>query len=312
MALNFPSSPTNGQTYTDDTGVVWVYDGVKWDVSRGTLQKMYSGAKVTFSSNVALNSTNTAVSFTTESFDTDSYFTIASPTRISINRSAFYRINFSVYTGTTGASYYITIKKNGSSTISSVVLAPNQYTNYDEVIEFISGDYLEIIASESSSVGELVSSTVLEITRMGLFIGTGTTAASALSGAKAILTSPYSTSSTPTAIPWSSTEYNQNANPAGDLYWVVGDPTKLTIGLNGYYRVKAVLAVGSLDNYTVSLRKNNSTTLSSTTINPNSLAIIDEIFQLNQTDYLQLLVNDVGSTGQLTINTYFEIIRVGV
>lgn len=29
MAINFPDSPTNGQTYTSGT-MVWTYDGTKW------------------------------------------------------------------------------------------------------------------------------------------------------------------------------------------------------------------------------------------------------------------------------------------
>src|SRR4029077_6003517 len=30
MALDFPASPTNGQTYTGPGGVIWVWDGSKW------------------------------------------------------------------------------------------------------------------------------------------------------------------------------------------------------------------------------------------------------------------------------------------
>jgi len=30
MALNFPNSPVNGQTYLGDNGVTYTYDGVKW------------------------------------------------------------------------------------------------------------------------------------------------------------------------------------------------------------------------------------------------------------------------------------------
>ena len=31
-ALDFPDSPTTGQTYTAPEGSVWEYDGTKWDI----------------------------------------------------------------------------------------------------------------------------------------------------------------------------------------------------------------------------------------------------------------------------------------
>ena len=30
MALDFPASPTNGQTFSGPNGVVWSWDGTKW------------------------------------------------------------------------------------------------------------------------------------------------------------------------------------------------------------------------------------------------------------------------------------------
>lgn len=312
MALNFPSSPTNGQSYIDDNGISWIYDGVKWNVSRGTTEKAFSGAKVTFSSNVALTSTNTAVSFSTESFDTDSYFTLSDATKISINKTAFYRINFSAYSGSIGSSYTFIIKKNGSTNISSVVIAPNQYTNYDEILQLQSGDYLQVYAAESSSLGELVSSTVFEITRVGLPIGTNITPAESFSGARGILTTTYSTTASPTAVSWDSTLFNQNANSLGDLYWDSGNDTRFTIGVTGYYQIRAVIVTGALDNYNIAVKKNGSTTLTSSSIGPNSSAILDEIYYLADNDYIELYVDDGSSTGTLTTSTYFEIIRVGV
>lgn len=312
MALNFPSSPTNGQTYIDDNGISWEFDGTKWDVIRGTTNRAFSGVKVDFTSNVALTSTNTAISFTTEDFDTDSYFTISNPTRISINKSAFYRINFSAYTGSTGSSFTILIKKNGSTNLSTVTIAANQYTNYDEILELFDGDYLEIYASESSSTGELTTSTVFEVTRIGLFTGTNITSSESFSGVKGILSSSYSTTSSSTAVDWNDTSFNQNANSLGDVYWVVGEPSKFTIGLTGYYRIKAAIATGPADSYTASVKKNGSTNLTSGNLNANILGLLDEIFYLSEDDYIQLFVNDVSSTGSLTTSTYLEIIRIGV
>jgi len=58
-AINFPSSPTQGQSYTEN-GQTWYYDGVKW-VSGGTfgqsaLTPMYQQGTVTVTSNATMTS----------------------------------------------------------------------------------------------------------------------------------------------------------------------------------------------------------------------------------------------------------------
>lgn len=312
MPLNFPSSPTNGQTYTDDNAVVWEFDGVKWNVITGTANKAFSGAKIKLSSNYSVTSTNTAISFDTEVIDTDSYFFNSSPQKITITKNAFYRINLSLYTGSLGASYTVTIKKNGSTTLSSTIISPNQYTNYDEIVELLSGDYIEVYVSESSSIGTLLPASFLEITRVGLFSGTSVPSAEAFSGVRGILTSDYSTTNTSTALTWNSTDFNQNANAAGNTYWNISDSSKFTISTAGFYRVKSVITVGSSESCSVNLKQNNVSTLSSATINPNGYAQIDEIFEFNQNDYLQLFVRDDTSTGSIKQDTYLEIVRIGV
>lgn len=312
MALNFPSSPTAGQTYTDDNAAVWEYDGVKWNVLTGTYNKIFSGTKLGLTSSFALTTTPTQLNWSVETFDTDSYFNFSNPSRITFFFSAFYRINFSVFTGATGASHTITIKKNGSTTVSSVVLAPNQYTNYDEILELVANDYLEIYVSESTASGNIETSTTLEVTRVGLSIGTSISSAEVFSGARTILSSQFSTTTTPTAVTWSTTQFNQNASTGGAVYWSGAAPTRLTVSTTGYYRIKSNVAVGATDTYTVTLKKNGSTTLSTATINPNGYAQIDDIYQLSAADYLELFVNDGASVGYLTTSTYLELFRVGV
>lgn len=312
MPLNFPSAPSNGQTYTDDNAVVWEFDGVKWNVITGTANKAFSGAKIKLSTDYSLTATNTAISFDTELIDTDSYYFVSSPTRITINKNAFYRLNLSLYTGSSGASYTISIKKNGSTNLSTVVIAPNQYTNYDEIVELLSGDYIEVFVSESGATGTLLPTTFFEITRVGLLLGTSVPSSEAFSGVRGTLSADYSTTNTTTALTWSSTQFNQNANAAGNTYWTVSDASKFTISTAGFYRVKSVISVGSTDNYSVNLKQNNVTTLSTTAIDPNGFAQIDEIYQFNQNDYLQLFVRDNNSTGSIKQQTYLEITRVGV
>lgn len=312
MALNFPTSPTNGQQYTDANAVVWEYDGVKWNVITGTANKMFSGCKISFSSNVNLTANSTALNFDSEQYDTDSYFTVSAPTRITFNRDAFYRINLSVYTGTSGASHVITLKKNGSTTLANTVIAPNQYTNFDQIIQFTESDYIELYALDSAATGYLTTGTNIEMTRVGLAQGTNVPSASAFSGVRTVLSTSYNTTNTATAIAWSNTVFNQNANPAGDLYWSASTPNRLTIGLTGFYRIKGEIFAGPTEGITLNVRKNGSTSIANTSIPVNGYAELDDIYQLNQNDYIQLVVNDSTSIGTITSNTYLEVVRLGV
>lgn len=312
MALNFPSSPTNGQQYTDANAVVWEYDGVKWDVITGTANKMFSGCKISFSSNVNLTANSTAINFSSEEYDTDSYFTLSTPTKITFNRDAFYRINLSVYTGTSGASHVVTLKKNGITTLANTVIAPNQYTNFDQILQFSESDYIELYALDSAATGYLTSGTNIEMTRVGLAQGTNIPSASAFSGVRTILSTTYNTTNTATPITWTSTVFNQNANPAGDFYWSAGTPNRITIGLTGFYRIKGEIFAGPTEGIAINVRKNGTTSIANTSIPVNGYAELDDIYQLNQNDYIQLLVNDSTSIGTITANTYLEVVRLGV
>ena len=312
MPLNFPSSPTNGQQYTDDNAIVWEFDGVKWTVITGTANKSYSGVRLGLTADYALTSVSTAVTFDNESFDTDGYFTVSAPTRITFIRSAFYRINLSVYTSSLGASYTISIKKNGATTLATAVIAPNQFTNYDEIIELAANDYIEVYADDSNAAGSLTDKTFIEVTRLGLSMGTFVKSADAFSGARAVLTGAFNTTDTSQTVTWNATSFDQNANPAGDSYWDSGSASRLTVKISGFYRLKTVIEVGALDIYTLELKKNGATTLSTTTVAANGYAQIDEIYELAANDYLELYVNDANSTGSLLDSSYLEITRLGV
>lgn len=312
MALNFPSTPITGQQYTDANAVVWEYDGVKWNVITGTANKMFSGCKIGLSANVNLTAASTPITFNIEQYDTDSYFTISSPTRITFKRDAFYRVNLSAYTGTSGASHVITLKKNGTTTLANTVIAPNQYTNYDQIVQFSESDYIELYGLDTAATGYLTSGTNIEMTRVGLAQGTNIPSASAFSGVRTIVAGAYNTTNTASPISWVSTVFNQNANPAGDFYWSAGVPNRITIGLTGYYRIKAEIFAGPTEAITVNVRKNGSTSIAAAYIPSNGYGELDDIYQLNQNDYVQLMVNDLTSIGTITANTYLEIVRQGV
>lgn len=314
MPLNFPSSPTNGQTYTDDNSVVWSFDGVKWDVITGATKKQYSGVKVSVgATNFSLSSTETAISFTEENFDTDTYFNATFANKITVNKSGFYRINFLGLSSAAGSSYTVSVKKNGTTTLSTTTFTGNQTVNFDEIYELAINDYIQIVASEVSSSGSLLEGTFLEVTRVGLSTGTGVSSWSAFSGARVKLTSAFNTTTIPTAIAWSEAVFNQNADAIGNFYWNDGQAGRFTIKINGFYRISSLIKMSSTGTYTFTLRKNGSSTVSNVSgLEPNSTIRIDEIYELTADDYLEILASDSASVGSITTDSYFEITRIGV
>lgn len=308
MALNFPSSPTNGQVYTDDNNISWQFDGIKWDVTKSTAYKTFNGVKLGLTSNFNVTDTMTAVSWDNEVIDIGDFHDIITSTKINIPTTGFYRVNFSTKTSAFGSAYSIAIKRNSVITLSSTTITINQFINYDEILELSAGDYLEVYVSEGLSVGSLLQSTLIEVTRLGLSTGT---AADTFSGARAKIITSYGTNVTTTPIPWDTTDFNQNANSAGDQYWSNASAPRLYIGTTSYYRVKVVVLSNAFDNYTLILKKNGTTNLNTINFGALNTVQLDEIYKLNSTDYIELYINDYNATGGLLVGTYLEILRVG-
>lgn len=317
MALNFPSSPAQDDTYTDDNSAVWQYDGVKWNVITSSTKKVFSGAKVTNSAEINLSSVSTAISWNTESFDVDRYFDTGLPTRLKAPLTGFYRIVATISTSAdgVGSNYTILLKKNGSTTLTTTTLGANQTAVYDEIVELSQDDYIEVYASESGAIGDIAANSTLEMHRMGLSIGTGVSANQAFSGARGILTSAENATSSETALPWDNVDFNVNADVLGNSYWSSGNASRFTIKTNGYYRIKSYIQVGSngsSGSYTIALKKNGSTTLESTTLSPNDFIDLDEVYSLSVEDYIELYITESGNTGTILTTSYLEIVRLGL
>jgi hypothetical protein len=318
MALNFPSSPTTGQTYTDDNGVIWEYDSTKWNVVTGTSKKLFSGAKVRLTATATLNSTPSVLDFDVEDFDVGDYYDFTQASRYTISQTGYYRVAGTFYTGTNGSgeSYTYTLKKNGSVTLTTQTSSANQAASYDSSILLNAGDYLQIEVSESSSTGTLLSGSYFEIQRLGYSSGSGINAADIFSGVRTIVNSNITLSSTATAISWTSTEFNENADAFGNLYWSIAQPSRITIKVSGYYQIKSFMTTssdGAANSYTISLKKNNTTNIvSSVLLGPNDNANIDELFFFNVNDYIELFASNSGSVGSILSPVYLELIRVGV
>lgn len=319
MTLSFPANPTNGQEYTDPNSKVWEFDGVKWNVAVSEGTKQFSGVKVTFTSPIALGVTEEVVAFTQETYDVGNYWTSVTPTSVVIPRTGFYRINLYTETGTNGSgtSYSVSLKRNGVA-LFSAGLAANQSGVYDETVLLDVGDILELYAAEDTSVGTLTADSYLEIQLIGYTFGGAITPGFEFSGVKVDLSSNISTTSTPTAITWTSTdiEYDVNANAAGSLYWSNTNATRLTIATTGYYRIQAIFqtsADGAADSYTINLRKNGTTSVESGSLGALETLELDETYFFTSTDYLEVLVSNTGNVGTIDAsNTSVAITRLGV
>lgn len=313
MPLIFPYPATNGQIYTDDNTVVWQYDGVKWNVVTGTTKRMFNGVKIGLSINYSLTSVLEPINWDVEYIDTDNYFNIGDPSKIYIGYTGYYNLNINVFTDNSGAGYNLVILKNGVTTVGTGFLNPNQASDYNETEYFQAGDYIQLLANETTNVGALSNASYLELSLYGFALGTATTPYNAFSGVKTELSVPFSVTSTPTPISWTGTLWDTNANALALTYWNAGDPGKITVQTNGFYQISTFLKTGLAGStYTVILRKNGTTTISTSTLNPNQTAALDQIYELLAGDYLEIIVSESSGTGTMTTECFLDLIRMGV
>lgn len=316
--LSFPANPTNGQQYTDDNGIVWEYLSSKtvWNILRDNSLKNFLGAKIQLNTSYALTSTLTAVSFDSEVFDVGNYYNSSFPTKLTVTNPGFYRLNLLIVASSlgSGASYTFTVKKNGTTVLTTTTAGPNQSISYDEIIQLFANDYIELYASEASDIGEIVEGSFFEIQNAGDLVGSEQSPATAFSGAKLGLSTAEALTSTLTAIDWTTTDFNTNADINGNVYWSAGQPSKASIYITGYYRIKAFIQAGSQgsdDSYEVDLRFSNTPVVSSS-LSPNDSLDFDDVYNLSSGSYVQFFASELGNVGEIASNSYFEIIRLGV
>lgn len=313
MPLIFPPTPSVGTTYTDANSCVWQYDGVKWNVVTGTTKRAFNGVILGLSMNWNLTNVYTPIDWDVETTDTNNYFSSLTPSRITIPATGYYNLNLTIFSDNSGAGYNIKIIKNGVTNLSQGSLNPNQSANFNDTISFDQGDYFEIVANETTDVGAITTASTLELVLMGYAVGTGVTSYSAFSGVKAVLNLAFSTTTTPTGVSWTGTLFDTNANALALTYWSALTPTIITIKSNGYYQLNAFVFTGGVGGtYTITIKKNNVTTISTTTIGPNDSALLNQIFQFNENDYIELLASDTTGSGNITTESFLEVIRIGV
>lgn len=313
MPLIFPPSPSEGQTYTDSNSAVWQFDGVKWNVVTGTVKKLFNGVKILFTTNYNLTTTSTLVNWDASSYDTAGYWNVAIPSRITIPATGYYTFNLLLFAGTSGSGYELVVKKNGTTVITNGTINPNQTAEYYETLVLNAGDYLELYANDFSGTGQLTTSSFVELQQAGLGVGVGVNPSAAFSGVRTLLGSAFNTTSTPTAIEWTSTEFDTNANALALTYWSLSTPSRVTVKSNGYYSIQIYIQLGTTgSNYTITLMKNGTTVLTSSTgLNSNDDAWVEETYYLTTDDYIEIYASDATSTGSVSSTTHMEVIRQG-
>lgn len=320
MTLSFPANPINGQQYTDPNAKVWQFDGVKWDVATAESAKIFNGVKISLSQETFLTTTQTAIDFDTEDFDEGAYYVTSTPNTITIPRTGYYRINLLVLTGTEGygASYNIELKRNVTNLFADTISA-NQAGTYNEVLLLDIGDEIKLYAYENDGIGSLLQDSFIQVELVGYTPGAAITAGFDFSGVKVELQNDVTTTTTPTAITWTTSDivYNLNANAAGNVYWTNTSPTRFTVSTTAYYNLKAFFLTGingTENSYTITIKKNGSEDLETILLGANASAILDETYKFTSTDYLEVYVSNSagGSTLIESTNTFFELIRLGV
>ena len=317
--LSFPSSPTQGQQYTDTNGKVWEFDGVKWNVATASSIKQFYGAKLYLSNDVFLTSTLTAIEFDSLGYDTGEFYNPTSPSKLTIPRTGYYKINLLAMTGQegAGASYDVTLKRNTTELFNSAMSA-YQSGVYNETMLLNVGDDIELFASEVDSIGTIIVDSFLSVELVGYTFGGALAPGFEFSGVKVTLSTDINTTSTSTPITWNSNdiEFNINANAAGNVYWSTDNPTRFTISTTGYYNIKAFFLTnidGSSDSYGVKIKKNGATDLETITLGANESAGLDEVYQFSSNDYIETYIENTENLGSIkATSTFFEIIRLGV
>jgi len=320
--LIFPNNPNHLDTYTDPNQAIWQYDsdGPYWNVITSTTRKNFSGTKLKLSAGYDLTASYTIITFDTPEFNIDQYYRNVEG-RLFASTTGYYRVNITLFTGTqgNGTSYAVQVRKNGSEILSTGFAGPNQAIAFDETLSLIAGDYIELLAKESTATGSFLDTSSFTMYRIGFSPGTGISNHNAFSGVRATLTDNFACTSTETAISFSGTEFNINANVVGGLYWASSVPDQISPATDGYFRLRSFVQTnssGSNNSYTIKVDKTNilnvTTVITSTTLGPNDFADLDEVVFLETGDQIKLKVSNSGNIGQILNTSYLELIREGV
>lgn len=136
----------------------------------------FSGVRGVLNGVVNASSTPTNVSWGTTTFNAnanvtgDLYWYSGAPDRLTVRTDGFYRCRCFVKTTSAGGqnTYTLEIKKNGTTTVDTVAIGPNDQLDFDEVLSLSSDDFIQLILSNSDNTGGVTTDTYLELVREGV------------------------------------------------------------------------------------------------------------------------------------------------
>jgi hypothetical protein len=147
------ASPQEGNmSFLKDTNSLEYYDGAAWTAVAGGGGTTFVGCKVTSAAQTIPNNTSTLLTFTTETFDTDSFHNNSTNTsRITIptGKGGYYLVLGTGYwtTNATGTARYLELLKNGSLQFynNADTTGSTEPSNFiSQIVNVVATDYLEL------------------------------------------------------------------------------------------------------------------------------------------------------------------------
>lgn len=159
-----PSLPGYAPIIVDNTGKLWGYTGSSWQNLTGSSggSTTFSGARVYHDAEQTIaGSTETAVIFNSERYDTNGYHSTSSNTsRLTVPSTGYYSIGCSigwVSGAATGTYRYISLRVNGTTDICRTIVPStinsDIWQNLSTDYYLTAGDYVEVIVFEDGTGG---------------------------------------------------------------------------------------------------------------------------------------------------------------
>lgn len=136
----------------------------------------FSGVKLQLTTPESMTSTPTAIDWDTTIFNVNAdingnlYWSPSDASKITIYTTGYYRVKTFLKSSNLGASdsYTLDLIIDGTTSIESGSIGPNDTLELDETYNFTSGSYLEIFADNSGAVGSITTDSYFQLVRVGV------------------------------------------------------------------------------------------------------------------------------------------------
>lgn len=290
-------------------GEMWIEATQTYEIAAGG-----SGARVNRTTNQTItNNVETAISFSNERWDTDGYWNVAQPTRLTIPKTGRYTVGGAVRWASNATGYrQVLLRVNGTSYIGTkndqAITAGVHYIQVTSTWEFSAGDYIEldvvqnsggaldvqVQASDSPEFWIIAEETIQSTMALPVFAGVRVAKAA---GVQSIA------NTTMTTISWDTVQFDS------DGYWSSGAPTRFTIppGRGGKHRLfySFMFQPSAVGGREVNVFKNGVliNDVAETTGTSNYISVCaDDVIDLQPGDYIEFQVYQ-SSGGALNLNS---------